>query len=670
MNTSFTFYQPPDYHSINNENIHYWYQANELYREKRYRDSFIHVLKFLNEKAVNEKVHSNTMEFKLAHGSVLLEMQLDATDYSIRVPFLKATNESLPVLRRVLELNFNVLTLSQIYLEDDILYFFHKDSLETAEPHKILELIREICLHADHYDDLFTREFRVELPPGVTHLSLSKEELESDYEQFTASLTEGIEASRFFLNKRFFYLALQALIISLLKTDYYLIPEGYVKSELNEILAKALDSEENEMVINTLVDRIDKLKNLSFNDFSESMYKPQNLIPLRRFISLEEITSDISQVKTESLNLRNEAAYMPMVMQAQRFFLELLETSQVPVNIEQKIHNALLATSNRPFKESSDTLMQLIYDIEKITRLADSSTNAKLPENTETPASAVAEPAALKKKSNYLATLHETWFDKIKKLVRRNLVTTLIIALGLLAIINILLFFHILGHDGPDKTEISTEKDSTAPGHERQSPVTREQKLAGLTRLKSFQFIREIKAGSNARFFLGYIINNTDRQVYMPRIDVSLHNSKGDVIASGQGYSYFSTLNPGEKGITRIYLRSGADYSSITANVTFPSYASKYIRPEMTLQITGSERKPGRLLMKGSITNNDKYKATFVKLVSWYTDSEGNILDAGLKYITTDGIDPGDSKEFTYNWYTKVKDARLHYEYDATVRVK
>ena len=94
-------------------------------------------------------------------GSAEIHLKITDTTFCIRAPFLRIGDKTnrVALLRRVAEVNFSPLRLEQIHLKKDELHFEYEMPIELAQPNKVYDIIRNVALFADKYDDEFVENF-------------------------------------------------------------------------------------------------------------------------------------------------------------------------------------------------------------------------------------------------------------------------------------------------------------------------------------------------------------------------------------------------------------------------------------------------------------------------------------------------------------------------------
>ena len=117
---------PPTFgrYSDNNKNrqhLEEWTQAEKLYEEKKYSESIIHFFTYLRDNEIgNVQFEPNgaNANFKIYQGSKRIDGTIDNSCVRAEVSVARLVKRSTPVMRQLLEKNFE-LYYSKFYLEGD-----------------------------------------------------------------------------------------------------------------------------------------------------------------------------------------------------------------------------------------------------------------------------------------------------------------------------------------------------------------------------------------------------------------------------------------------------------------------------------------------------------------------------------------------------------------------
>ena len=343
----------------------YWNKAVECYEKGRLRDTLHNTINYCDPMAL--KRFRDSDQIAIPHGSTVLNVAIREGYIQIIAPFVKlGDGNMMPLLRQVNEINFSVLTTSQIRLHDNELFFFYQTQMEACEPYKIYDAFHEICIQADYYDDIFVEELGAERfrEPEVKQFSKGQHKtLWKDFQEILAELDKHIEYLR---DERSFAVALDAAVLTLMKLDCVLAPQGKLRSDIEKRVSAGMQKGQlsDAEKLGEIMDGIHKLRD-EYDEakFAHSMYIPSFFISVRTPIALprvqEILRSDYANAEKEIAHDRHISGYYYMAFG----IYNMLYRYAPPVKIEEALNHGLKKASGKKWPEAAH---QLQLHIQKI----------------------------------------------------------------------------------------------------------------------------------------------------------------------------------------------------------------------------------------------------------------------------------------------------------------
>jgi hypothetical protein len=224
-----------------------WSEADNLFKEKKYRESILLFFDYLRDDAVqNVTVTSKdaAIEFEFLQGSKLVRGRCDATAMHAEVQLAHMPQPSVPVMRRLLEQNFN-LYYCRYALQNNNLCMRFDTSIENANPNKLYYSFKELATRADKQDDLLLQDFLILQPADTFHIEeISQQEKEIKYRylqqwiQETLGLIAPLDADK--LSGGISHVLLNLAY----RIDYLVVPEGKLLFDLEALVAKYFAKDE------------------------------------------------------------------------------------------------------------------------------------------------------------------------------------------------------------------------------------------------------------------------------------------------------------------------------------------------------------------------------------------------------------------------------------------
>jgi len=216
-----------------------WNEAETLFKEKKYFESIAAFFDYLRDEAVENVVHQQDSKggtFHFFQGSKIIRGFYNETLLEAECVLALMPQPSVPVMRRLLEMNFNLYYTRYALHEEKVSMLFESD-LKTANPSKLYYGLKELANKADKQDDLLVQDFTALLPTDNDHIiPIPEEEKEVKYRYFkkwiqeTLDLIGSVDTDKYSGGIAYLLLALAYRI------DYLIVPEGKLLTELESIV--------------------------------------------------------------------------------------------------------------------------------------------------------------------------------------------------------------------------------------------------------------------------------------------------------------------------------------------------------------------------------------------------------------------------------------------------
>lgn len=160
MNTNLSFHKTIAGSLKSSVDIDIWDKVLKQYEDGDYVGSIRNCINYVDATIEKKYANADRTEYRVPHGSIIVEVKITEQELTIQAPFLDIEEaRQIPVLRQAAQINFTPLSIARIDLEGHKLYFKYSCPLSSCEPYKIYDVLREICITADNYDDEFISKF-------------------------------------------------------------------------------------------------------------------------------------------------------------------------------------------------------------------------------------------------------------------------------------------------------------------------------------------------------------------------------------------------------------------------------------------------------------------------------------------------------------------------------
>ncbi len=349
---------------LSNLNLDYWSTVVKIYEEKKYYETLLALLDYINPQLAQETGNADKTKFVMPHGSIKVYLEITPTGYSIRAPFLRMPEQpSVALMRQIAEINFSRLTLPQIILKGDELHFEYESPLEACEPNKVYRIIEEICINADSHDDIFIEKFGAKRLEDPVFEKVPEEKMEMAWQKFKEYLQEGLAYVDYFEQKRMDGFAWDIMYITLAKIDYFMRPQGALRFELEKAVRG--------MYGNTpLIDKINKTKAIlqkfllmEKGKFAESIGITKVLISERLRMEVTGVQNYLKKTEENAKAELSSANYMGGTLTILGGITSLLYSYNVPQHIYDTLVKALVSCSQKPWQEASQVLKVALDEV-------------------------------------------------------------------------------------------------------------------------------------------------------------------------------------------------------------------------------------------------------------------------------------------------------------------
>jgi hypothetical protein len=345
-------------------NFNYWDTVLRFYDEKNYAETVRGVIRYLDPAIETRYANADKTAYAVPHGSAIINITISADQLILEAPFLSIGGSKLvPLLRQVAQINFSPLTLSQVRLHDEQLAFIYSSPLELCEPLKVYDVLREICINADNYDDEFITKFNAVRirEPQIHPYDTAK--TDQAWERVQQYIQEAFTAYEQLENKRLNQFLWDLLIITLLKTDLLCAPQGNLRNEIEKNISYLNSKEDYYQRLNTGREFLKKLQAMPKEHFVKDLYSIDVLVPYKFFTTLDSIRNSLKYAYETSSNERKANDFMGATFTLEYGILNLFYNNTMDDAIANILMTALERSSAKNWNEASTILYDAVDQV-------------------------------------------------------------------------------------------------------------------------------------------------------------------------------------------------------------------------------------------------------------------------------------------------------------------
>ena len=218
--------------------VNRWSDSDSLFKEKKYPECIDAFFEYLQDDATQNVVYErNGAEgrFQIYQGSKIIRGDFDSKALKAEVTLVRMPQQSVPVMRRLLEMNFN-LFYSRFAMDGDRLCMSFDSDIQTANPSKLYYGLKEMSTKADKQDDLLLQDFTSLEKTDIEHITnISTAEKEVKYQYLQKWIQESLDNIKGVDTDKFSGGIAYILLALIYKIDYLITPEGKLLADLEKI---------------------------------------------------------------------------------------------------------------------------------------------------------------------------------------------------------------------------------------------------------------------------------------------------------------------------------------------------------------------------------------------------------------------------------------------------
>ena len=336
----------------------------DAFDAKDFRKALIETINYMNPELLVGKETSASFSLVKGQGSAEIHVDVNDKTFSVKAPFLRVTDTTnkVALFRKIAEVNFNPLTLSQIHLQEDTLWFEYEMPIELCQPYKVYDVLREICVYADDYDDEFVEKYKADFYKEAHVQPMAGEEVEKVWGQINDILNDYKSYSAFFKEKRWDAFQWDITVISLLKIVNMPYVHGTLRTKLQEYVHNMFNSQiDFQHRIDKGTNFMQKLCAKSKEDFMKDIYHADAFISLKWRSSVQILQDDTKNLERTVTKYVNDGDNFSLCYFLQYNFLHMLYNFNVEELHKNSIYDVLEEVSGLEPQKAAPKLLDTYY---------------------------------------------------------------------------------------------------------------------------------------------------------------------------------------------------------------------------------------------------------------------------------------------------------------------
>ncbi len=343
-----------------------WDSAVDAFEQKRYKESLMDLFNYINDSLLKGVKTKKDFKFSKMQGSAEVNVEVSNGKLTVESPFVRITDDTnvVALLRRVTEINFSTLDLEQIILKNDTLIFRYEALLSTCQPNKIYNVINNIALRADDFDDIFIEEYGAKRYKELNVKSLTQEQKSETIKYIREILKEVDEFSEEFVQERKENYRWDIVVITLLRLSNMPYMQGRLRSDLIDNIERMYDGDiELNQRINKGLLYIKELQDYSDEYYEKNLYHAEQLISLRWRFTPQILQERMEGHKKTLTNMIEHDDHLAQSYFLSGVFLKLIYNYNLNKQYKGEIERVLTEVSGKSTKDAAPKLVELYWDI-------------------------------------------------------------------------------------------------------------------------------------------------------------------------------------------------------------------------------------------------------------------------------------------------------------------
>lgn len=283
--------------------VNRWTDADNLFKEKKFPESLDAFFDYLRDDEIQNVVYErNGAEgrFEFYQGSKIVRGNFDNDHVKAEITLAKMPQPSVPVMRRLLEMNFN-LYYSRFGLDVDRLCMRFDSDIETANPSKLYYGLKELATKGDKQDDLLVQDFSTLLTADSEHvISIPLQEKEVKYNYLQKWIKKTLETISGLDTDKFSGGIAYLLLTLVYRIDYLISPEGKLLHDLEKIVATYFTKDDKATTEKNrdMIEGFKKMQELSKDEIFANLFRSKytfSIVAPQQFKTISDSIQNTNQ---------------------------------------------------------------------------------------------------------------------------------------------------------------------------------------------------------------------------------------------------------------------------------------------------------------------------------------------------------------------------------------
>jgi hypothetical protein len=182
------------------------------------------------------------------------------------------------------------------------------------------------------------------------------EQTDLAWDKFQAYLQDGLDYLAYFESKRIEYFAWDALYLALLRIDYFMRPQGLLKTEIDKAVKDLNSSDPPKERVAKVKKTVQKLQTYDKQKFIESMYQSQEFISEKPKYEMTGVGDYLNKNYNTARDERLKQDFIGSTLSMLCGMYGMLYYCNIPQAALEIVEEGLQKAGGKPWAEASDAL--------------------------------------------------------------------------------------------------------------------------------------------------------------------------------------------------------------------------------------------------------------------------------------------------------------------------
>jgi len=341
--------------------VSHWDKAMDAFEANDFRTALLETINYINPEILSGKDTSGTLSIVRGQGSAEIQVTITEDKFTVKAPFLKVTDATnkVALYRKIAEVNFHPLTLAQIHLTNNELWFDFEMPISLCQPYKVYDVLREICVYADDYDDEFVDKYKANFYKEANVQPLAGGEVDQVWQQISNVLEDYKNLSALFKEKRWNNFQWDIVVISILKIVNMPYVHGNLRTKLQEYANNMFNGQiDFQYRIDKGTKFMQELCEKPKEEFMSDIYHADAFISLKWRSSVQILQDEVKNWEPTITKYIKDNDNFSLSYFLQYNYLYMLYNFNVEENHKNAIYDALEAASGLEPHDAVPKLLQ------------------------------------------------------------------------------------------------------------------------------------------------------------------------------------------------------------------------------------------------------------------------------------------------------------------------